>query len=56
MIKNELGWVPKVCFDEGIKLTVKWYLDNKAWWEAIINGEYVKYYDNMYGNREETNN
>jgi dTDP-glucose 4,6-dehydratase len=48
-IKNELGWVPLITFDEGIKKTVKWYLDNKSWWENIISGEYQDYYENMYG-------
>ncbi len=50
-IKNELGWEPTTTFDEGIKKTIKWYLDNKAWWENIISGEYENYYEKMYGNR-----
>lgn len=50
-IKNELGWEPTTTFDEGIKKTIKWYLDNKKWWENIISGEYQKYYEKMYGNR-----
>lgn len=52
-IKNELGWLPRVSFDEGIKLTVQWYLQNKPWWEHITSGEYVNYYNKMYGNRKE---
>jgi len=47
-IKSELGWEPTTLFDEGIKKTVKWYLDNKLWWENIINGEYKNYYKKMY--------
>ncbi|MCI1477142.1 MAG: dTDP-glucose 4,6-dehydratase [Clostridium beijerinckii] len=47
-IHNELGWVPTMTFDEGIKKTIKWYLDNKVWWENIINGEYKNYYEEMY--------
>ena len=43
-IKNELGWEPLTLFDEGIKKTIKWYLDNKEWWTNIINGEYKNYY------------
>jgi dTDP-glucose 4,6-dehydratase len=35
-MKNELGWEPKVTFEVGIKKTVKWYLDNKQWWEKLI--------------------
>ncbi len=50
-IKNELGWTPKTKFDDGIKKTVAWYLDNKSWWEKIISGEYKDYYAKMYGNR-----
>lgn len=50
-IKNELGWEPETSFDEGIKKTIKWYLDNKKWWGNIISGEYQKYYEKMYGNR-----
>lgn len=50
-IHNELGWYPETNFDEGIKKTIKWYLDNKDWWEEIISGEYVEYYNKMYGGR-----
>lgn len=34
-IHNELGWFPETNFDEGIKKTIKWYLDNKTWWEHL---------------------
>lgn len=50
-IYKELGWEPTVLFDDGIKLTIKWYLDHKDWWGKIISGEYRSYYDKMYGNR-----
>lgn len=50
-IHNELGWLPTTTFDEGIKKTIKWYLDNKEWWENIISGDYQNYYEEMYGNR-----
>ena len=50
-IHNELGWLPTTKFDEGIKKTVKWYLDNKPWWEEILKGDYQNYYEKMYGNR-----
>ena len=50
-IKNELGWEPTTSFGEGIKKTIKWYLDNKEWWENIISGEYQNYYNKMYNNR-----
>ena len=52
-IHNELGWLPETKFADGIKKTIKWYLDNKEWWETIISGEYQNYYEEMYGNREE---
>ena len=47
----ELGWTPETRFRDGIKKTIKWYLDNKPWWEHIINGEYQEYYQKMYGDR-----
>ena len=50
-IHNELGWSPETTFDEGIKKTVDWYMNNKQWWEDIINGEYQDYYEKMYSNR-----
>ena len=42
-INKELGWLPKISFDEGIKKTIQWYLDNKDWWEHISSGEYKNY-------------
>ena len=50
-IQNELGWSPTTSFDEGIKLTIDWYLTHKQWWQNIINGDYQNYYEKMYGNR-----
>jgi dTDP-glucose 4,6-dehydratase len=50
-IHNELGWLPETKFEDGIKKTVQWYLDNKPWWEHIISGEYQDYYQKMYGDR-----
>jgi dTDP-glucose 4,6-dehydratase len=50
-IHKELGWLPETKFEDGIKQTVQWYLDNKPWWEHIINGEYQNYYKKMYGDR-----
>jgi len=50
-IHRELGWLPETTFAEGIKKTIRWYLDNRPWWEEIISGEYQQYYDKMYGNR-----
>lgn len=50
-IKEELGWYPETGFDEGIRQTVEWYLNNTEWWERIINGEYMNYYEKMYSGR-----
>lgn len=50
-IETELGWRPTYNFEQGIKVTVKWYLENKDWWEKIISGEYQEYYEKMYANR-----
>jgi dTDP-glucose 4,6-dehydratase len=50
-MKEEFGWSPKISFEEGLRSTIKWYLENRNWWEEIINGEYMKYYEKMYGER-----
>lgn len=50
-IHRELGWLPETTFDKGIELTVKWYLENKSWWENILKGDYQNYYDRMYSKR-----
>ena len=50
-IHRELGWLPETAFADGIKKTIKWYLENESWWKPIISGEYQDYYDRMYSNR-----
>ena len=40
-IKKELGWKPTVNFEEGLRETVKWYLNNKKWWERVLSGDYA---------------
>ena len=50
-IHQELGWLPATKFADGIQQTIQWYLDNRPWWENIINGDYQTYYERMYGNR-----
>lgn len=50
-IRNELGWQPETPFNTGIVRTIQWYLDNKSWWQDIINGEYQSYYIRMYKDR-----
>ncbi|OCC14865.1 dTDP-glucose 4,6-dehydratase [Dissulfuribacter thermophilus] len=48
--KAELGWTPVISFEEGLRSTINWYMENKDWWERIISGEYRRYYEEHYGN------
>lgn len=50
-IQNELGWKPKYNFEKGMEDTVKWYLNNKDWWDKVRSGEYKEYYKKMYEGR-----
>ncbi len=50
-LKNELGWVPSVTFEQGLDETVSWYLQNWDWIERITSGSYQNYYESMYQNR-----
>lgn len=50
-IQRELGWSPEYTFNEGIKETIGWYLDNQEWLSKVRSGAYMDYYDKMYGNR-----
>ena len=50
-IHRELGWLPKTKFEDGIRKTIRWYLDNQEWWKTILSGEYQDYYRKMYENR-----
>ena len=50
-IHRELGWLPATPFDEGIQKTIRWYLDNRRWWEEILTGEYQSYFERMYAGR-----
>ncbi len=47
-IKAELGWQPETMFAEGIRLTVKWFLENEEWMQHVTSGDYQKYYEEMY--------
>ncbi len=47
-ITNQLGWKPKYTFEEGIKETIQWYLDNREWIDNIVSGDYINYYERMY--------
>jgi len=48
-IERELGWTPAHVFEDGLEATVKWYLDNREWWEKVRSGAYRDYYETMYG-------
>jgi len=45
----ELGWYPETTFEEGIRKTITWYLNNQDWVDEVASGDYQKYYDEMYG-------
>ena len=47
-LKDELGWVPSLQFEEGLAKTIDWFFSNKNWLENVTSGEYQKYYDKMY--------
>lgn len=47
-ITTELGWEPAYTFEQGMKETIQWYLENTKWIENIISGDYANYYDKMY--------
>jgi dTDP-glucose 4,6-dehydratase len=50
-INGSLGWTPQISFDEGIRSTIRWYLEHRTWWEHIKSGDYQSYYQKMYGGR-----
>ncbi|HOG41790.1 MAG TPA: GDP-mannose 4,6-dehydratase, partial [Bacteroidales bacterium] len=50
-LQKELGWEPSLQFEEGIELTVRWYLDNQEWMDRITSGDYERYYEEMYHKR-----
>ncbi len=50
-IQNELDWEPSLQFDEGISLTIDWYLDNQDWLENVTSGAYQAYYSEHYADR-----
>ena len=47
-LKDELGWVPSLQFEEGLSKTIDWFLSNKEWLDHVTSGEYQKYYSKMY--------
>jgi dTDP-glucose 4,6-dehydratase len=51
-IREDLGWRPAHAFDAALDQTVRWYVENRSWWERIRSGEYLRYYDRIYGRRK----
>lgn len=50
-LKNDLGWIPSLQFEEGLGKTVDWYLSNQEWLDHVTSGEYKKYYSDQYEKR-----
>lgn len=50
-IKDELGWIPSITFEEGLRQTVNWYLYNEEWLNRVTSGDYQNYYQNQYQKR-----
>ncbi len=46
-----MGWSPSYFFEYGIRQTIDWYMENRQWWQRIISGEYMQYYERQYGAR-----
>jgi len=51
-INKELGWKPSVTFEEGLELTIDWYLENQEWLDHVTSGDYQEYYEKMYKERD----
>ncbi|RZJ70832.1 dTDP-glucose 4,6-dehydratase [Flavobacterium sp.] len=47
-INKELGWKPSVTFEQGLEITIDWYLDNQEWLNNVTSGEYANYYEKQY--------
>jgi len=50
-IRADLGWTPARRFEEALPETIRWYLQNRGWWERVRSGAYREYYDRQYGGR-----
>lgn len=49
--ERQLGWVPQVKFEDGLRETIGWYQTNQSWVNQVRSGDYLKYYERQYGNR-----
>ena len=52
-IKNEVGWEPETKFADGIRKTIKWYLEHQEWLSHVTSGDYQNYYNTMYQDKQE---
>lgn len=50
-LQKELGWTPSLQFEEGIRKTIDWYLENQSWLDEVTSGNYLKYYEEQYQKR-----
>lgn len=50
-IKNELGWEPRISFEDGLREMIEWYKNNEGWWKKIKSGEYMEYYEKQYSKK-----
>ena len=48
---KKIGWEPRHSFEEAIKETIKWYLENKDWWQKLKQKEFGEYYEKQYGDK-----
>jgi dTDP-glucose 4,6-dehydratase len=49
--RTRLGWAPRHDFEKGLAATVRWYVENRGWWQRVLSGEYREYYQRQYGTR-----
>nr|WP_153869069.1 MULTISPECIES: dTDP-glucose 4,6-dehydratase [Myxococcaceae] len=52
-LRQELGWRPRHAFDEGLRETVRWYVEHEGWWARVLDGAYRSYYETQYRGRLE---
>jgi dTDP-glucose 4,6-dehydratase len=50
-LQRELDWTPSLQFEEGIRITIEWYLTNQEWLDEVTSGNYLKYYEEQYVER-----
>lgn len=50
-IETEIGWKPRIDFEDGLRQTVAWFNEHRDWWQAILSGEYQQFYERYYGHR-----